>query len=126
MGSYNIAKNLNNYEMTRFELLCHKNGVSVEKGITLLIRKACQNLTDFPLEFDYEDINHLHKEKVLECAEIFKMADFIRYVKNGFFNDYDGEGFISDGEYEYYPIFCNVAWLEAQPDTFKYVAWYNK
>ena len=36
-------------------------------------------------------------EKIPEYAEIYKIEDFAKHIKNGLYNEYDGGGFISDG-----------------------------
>lgn len=65
-----------------------------------------------------------------ECeGMVFKLEDFINYVKSGFITDYDGIGYFHDGEEEIdiSGIFCcdeNI--LKTYIEIYPYVCWYAR
>ena len=54
--------------------------------------------------------------------------DFIEDVRGGYFNDYDGMGYLLDTDgNKLDDVICNVKYLEkAKANGVIYVAWYNK
>lgn len=62
-------------------------------------------------------------------GDVFTLEDFIKSVDEGFFNDYDGIGYLSsDGIQEQDIVECNLDWLNDKlaEDHYKYVIWFNK
>jgi antitoxin component of RelBE/YafQ-DinJ toxin-antitoxin module len=113
------------HERDRFEQLCKQNGVTMLKGINLLVRQAISKNT-LPMEYDYENPKNLKKHRIPEYADVFDIYDFIRMVERGSIIDDDGTGCISDGKFMYYDIEVDVEWLLDQAQTYKYVCWFNK
>ncbi len=127
MSSVNVGFSCNETEFKRFQELCKKANLTVGQGIQMMIRQACDK-ADLPLEYDYECPEHIQKQLVTDDMKKFLIPidKFISWVEAGEINDYDGVGYLSDGEYEYYNIICDVPWLKDQPKKFTFVLWYNR
>lgn len=123
---HGISASCSSSEKDFFDDVCKKYGVTRDKAIRLLIRKAIRD-KELPLEFDYENIENLNKYLIDPCNKdhIFPIEKFIEYVENGNICQKDGIGFMSDGVYEFYEVICNASWLMEQPKNFKYVVWHN-
>lgn len=64
-------------------------------------------------------------EKDLENGIVMYKEDFIKDIEEGNVTKADGDAYISDGEYQYYPIAIWTAnWLNKQP--FDYVVWISQ
>ena len=72
-----------------------------------------------------EKIKIKTKEQVqqeCEYGDVFTTEEFWKYVENGSFNEYDGEGYYHDGENE-----TNLCvWCYPNKKGMPYVCWYNK
>lgn len=94
------------------------------KGLFLTV----QDLTDSTEHF--VEINNIYLNAVEltwekdEPETLIPIEDFIEDVEDNLFTNSDGIGYVSDGEYKYYPITFKKNWLEKQP--FKYIVWYNQ
>ena len=126
MASIILTSKCNDAEYRIFNDICNSSNISIEQGILILIRKAC-NDGKLPLGFDYENIENLHKEKISDKDKenVWDIETFIGWVKSGSIKDYDGSGYISDGEYMYYEIICDASWLSQQPEKYTHVVWFN-
>ncbi len=113
------------FERNYFNMLCKENGITILKGINLLIRQAIATRS-IPMEYDYENPEHLKKEPIPDYATVFDIYDFIRMVEKGSIIAEDGTGCISDGEYMYFDIEVDVDWLSDYAPYYKYVCWFNK
>ncbi len=127
MPLVNVNFSCNEVEQKCFNELCKENNLTIGQGLNILIRQACDK-GKLPLEYDYDSMEHVQKQRVpvdlRDC--LIPMKEFINLVEHGSIIDYDGVGYLSDGEYEYYGVICNTSWLKEQPKRFTYVAWYNK
>ena len=123
--SIGVTSKCSLYEHEQFEKLCKKYGVTMYKGINLLIRLAITKGA-LPISYDYENKDHLKKEPIPEDAEIIDIFKFIRLVEQGSINEGEGKGNVSDGEYMYFDIVCDINWLTDQSKHYKYVCWFNK
>lgn len=61
-------------------------------------------------------------------GDCFTIDDFIGYVEDGSFIDYDGTGYWVDGEGNRLgSIYCNVNWLKSNtPEGAEFIMWFNK
>lgn len=65
-------------------------------------------------------------QREIPYGDIMPIRQFINDVDDGYFNDYDGIGFLHDGDNKTeIQIYCNVEWLKAH-QNYPYVCWYNK
>lgn len=65
-------------------------------------------------------------QKKIRFGDVFESKRFLECVDSGSFNEYDGEGYFHDGEYE---TDLSVWDWDVTRDTFNeypYVVWYNK
>ena len=113
------------FERIHFDMLCKKNGITMLKGINLLIRQALDK-NSIPMEYDYENPEHLKKEPIPDYADVFDINDFIRMVERGSIIANDGTGCISDGKYMYFDIEVDVDWLLDYAPYYTHVCWFNK
>ena len=62
-----------------------------------------------------------------DLGDVFTIENFIELVRDGYFTDYDGEGYLHNGKNEtgYYAE-CVVTYLEEMKAKYPYVVWYNK
>ena len=66
-----------------------------------------------------------------DFADIYTFDEFLNRVKEGYFIDYDGTGYLAkrnaEGKMiEYFDIFCDVDWLNRNHYDFTHICWYNK
>ena len=116
----------NDVEKECFEKLCKENNLTMEQGMQILIRQACDT-GRLPLEYDYDSMEHVKKEKIRDDLKdcLIPMEVFISLVESGAVNDYDGDGYLSDGEYEYGSVILSLTWLKERAKKYSFVAWYN-
>lgn len=79
-----------------------------------------------------EKLRELYAQNLrLQCradyGHIIAVDDFIRWVDEGWVEDYDGHGRWCDfegnmGDY----IRCDINWLQKNREEYPFVAWYNK
>ena len=65
--SIGVTSKCSLYEHEQFEKLCKKYGVTMYKGINLLIRLAITKGA-LPISYDYENKDHLKKEPIPEMV----------------------------------------------------------
>ncbi len=71
----------------------------------------------------FQVIKKSERQKIPDFGDIQTREDFEEMVKDGFFTDYDGYGYYSDGEYEYHMIETLTEPLE---EGWTHIIWYNK
>lgn len=60
-------------------------------------------------------------------GKVFKTEDFIKDVEEGYFNEYDGIGYMHNGEDELdIGVFRYIHDPDRYNEYFPYVCWYNK
>lgn len=64
--------------------------------------------------------------KEIKFGDVFSSVEFLDRVKHGSFNEYDGEGYFHDGEYETELSVWDRRVTEETFDEYPYVCWYNK
>lgn len=65
-------------------------------------------------------------EREIKFCDVFSSKEFLDIVKRGGFNEYDGEGYFHDGEYETELSVWNWRVTEKTFGEYPYVCWYNK
>lgn len=66
-------------------------------------------------------------EKEMKFGDVYTLGEFIEYVRDGLYNDYDGHGYFHDGDKRTEEfIECNVKFLKKFIGKYPYVCWYNK
>jgi antitoxin component of RelBE/YafQ-DinJ toxin-antitoxin module len=127
MPNIELSFSCNDVEYNRFKKLCDKQNLTTEQGLQLLVRQAVDH-NSLPLEYDYDCPEHVQRQIIPDRFKEFliPMEKFVRMIEQGIIMDYDGFGFVSDGEYEYYSIICDSSWLKEQPERFTHVIWYNR
>ena len=90
-------------------------------------QKQNQHYYDFGVPADYPD----SCMPAPDFADIYTFDDFLDRVKEGYFIDYDGTGYLAKRNaegimMEYFYIFCDVDWLNRNRHDFTHICWYNK
>ncbi len=124
----NILGKCTMYERKHFKWLCEEKGISMQKGINLLIRQALKS-ESLPMNFNYESPDKLFGVvQVPDYGDIYEINDFIEMVKRHFIISSDGTGYLSDGKHIYYDveIEVNIDWLLDFAPYYTHVCWFNK
>ena len=61
-----------------------------------------------------------------DICDVLTLEDFRNYVDNGFFTDYDGVGYLHNGNKETSISVWDINLFNAKYDKYPYVCWYNK
>lgn len=61
-----------------------------------------------------------------DICDVLTLEDFRNYVDNGFFTDYDGVGYLHNGNKETSISVWDINLFDAKYDKYPYVCWYNK
>lgn len=65
-------------------------------------------------------------QKEMEYGDIFTYEKFMKYVEDKYIINYDGIGYLHDGENKTnIKVHCDVQWLKSHR-KYPYVCWYNK
>lgn len=96
------------------------------KGFNKHIESSHNNLMAASRNYRMVQVPNFN-DKVPEFGEVMAIKIFIKYCKNGFFNDYDGSGeYIKNGKLSGITILPSDIEHNMVREDFKKIIWFNK